>query len=165
MPHCWKSHALAHLMMTGDDKNDFNNFAIHRLHGIEQSNTFFMLCHKHNHDQTHIGNPTLLGFFKDINPHRLMMPLSVKGIFLSADFYQIDNIFLELSEMFYADLRYGLHYQRILIEYRRITHPMTTGLIDKMSKYFQTTTGKIIIVLGHNFISIHKLKKHFRSSN
>ena len=79
-------------------------------------------------------------------------------------FSQIDNIFLELSEMFYADLKYGPHYLRILIEYRGIANPMTTGLINKMSKYFQTTSDKIINVLGHSFMSIRKLKKHFRSS-
>ena len=67
--------------------------------------------------------------------------------------------------MFYADLKYEPHYLRILFEYRGIADPMTTGFINKMSKYFQATSDKIIKILGHNFNSILlKLKSHLRSS-
>ena len=92
------------------------------------------------------------------------MPLSMEEIFLLTDFFPVDDIFLELNEMFYADLKYGPHYLKILIKYHGITDPMTTGFIDNISKHFKTSSLNIIALLGHKFNSIHKLKKHFRSS-
>ena len=96
--------------------------------------------------------------------HRLILPLSVEEIFLLTDYFQIDSIFIELSDMFYADLKYGSHYLKILLEYRGISDPITMAFLDKMSKYFHTTPDKISRNLGPNFSSIHKLKNHLRSS-
>lgn len=96
--------------------------------------------------------------------YRLIMPLSVEEIFLLSDFFQIDSIFLELSEMFHADLKYGPHYLKILIEYRGISDPMTMGFLDKMSNHFKTTPDKILKILGPKFTAVHKLKNHLRSS-
>ena len=109
-------------------------------------------------------------FFMNVNQNaapfllRLILPLSVEEIFLLTVYFQIDSIFIEHSNMFYADLKYGPHYLKILIEYRGISDPITMAFLDKMSKYFHTTTDKISRILGPNFSSIHKLKNHLRSS-
>ena len=66
--------------------------------------------------------------------------------------------------MFYAKLKFGPHYLKILIKYRGITDPMTIEFIDNISKHFRTSSSNIITTLGHNFNSVHKLKKHLRSS-
>ena len=88
----------------------------------------------------------------------------MEEIFLLTDFFQIDDIFSQLNEMFCADLKYGPHYLKILIEYCGFADPMTTRFIDKISMHFQTTSDNVIHALGHNFNSIHKPKNHLRSS-
>ena len=126
-------------------------------------------------DELDISNPFNIRkshvlFFINVIQHakpylyRLIMPLSLEEIFLLTDFFQVEDIFIELNELFYADLKYGPHYLKILIEYRGITDPMTTGFIENISKHFRTSPFNIIATLGHNLNSVHKLKNHLRSS-
>ena len=94
---------------------------------------------------------------------RLILPLSLEEIFLLTDYFQVDCIFKELSDMFSADLKNGPLYLKLLIHYRGITDPLTAGFLQSMSDSFGTTQDNIVKALGPNLTSLHKLKTHLRN--
>ena len=63
--------------------------------------------------------------------HRLILPLSVEEIFLLTDYFQIDSIFIELSDMFYADLKYGPHYLKIYLNIVEFPIPLQWRFLTK----------------------------------